>query len=118
MCDLLVLLPSLTFFFHFLSHSHQNHRQRAAQFGAFGLGSAILAHRTWPNFQSVSATALRDWFVFLANTATDLFCGVGVCGLRVLARRQTLAFKGFLVSISRRPRTVSFSGCGADQAVS
>jgi hypothetical protein len=37
---------------------------RAAQFGAFGLGSAILAHRTWPNFQ-----------------------------------RQTLAFKGFLVSI-------------------
>jgi len=36
----------------------------AAQYGAFGLGSAVLAQRTWPAFQ-----------------------------------RQTLAFKGFLVSI-------------------
>jgi len=36
----------------------------AAQYGAFGLGSAIFAHRTWPTFQ-----------------------------------RQTLAFKGYLVTI-------------------
>ncbi|KAI9510410.1 hypothetical protein F5148DRAFT_578092 [Russula earlei] len=36
----------------------------AAQYGAFGLGSTIFAHRAWPTF-----------------------------------RRQTLAFKGFLVSI-------------------
>jgi len=36
----------------------------AARYGAFGLGAAILAHRTWPSFQ-----------------------------------RQTIAFKGFLVSI-------------------
>lgn len=35
-----------------------------------------------------------------------------------IARRQTLAFKGFLVSISRPPTlTVSFSACRADALV-
>jgi len=50
----------------------------AAQYGSFGLGLAILAHRTWPTFQ-----------------------------------RQTLAFKGFLVSIITIYGLVS----GADTAL-
>ncbi|KAF8505536.1 hypothetical protein F5888DRAFT_1603929 [Russula emetica] len=50
----------------------------ATQYGSFGLGLAILAHRTWPTFQ-----------------------------------RQTLAFKGFLVSIITIYGLVS----GADTAL-
>lgn len=35
--------------------------QGAAQYGAFGLGSAIFAHRAWPAFQSVSANIVCEW---------------------------------------------------------
>jgi hypothetical protein len=95
---------SLSLFPSQLIHIHiKPHRQRAAQYGAFGLGSAIFAHRTWPTFQSVSAPPLgaTKWppLFFSPSAVNDL--------LYVLARRQTLAFKGFLVSISRPPRAVS-----------
>lgn len=44
-------------------------RQSAAQYGAFGLGSAILAHRTWPTFQSVQFPS--------CPAPTPSLCGAG-----------------------------------------
>lgn len=57
-CNLLVRNHDFTILSLFPPNSFtftSTRRQRAAQYGAFGLGSAIFAHRTWPTFQSVYA---------------------------------------------------------------
>jgi hypothetical protein len=47
--------PRLSYAFHSYSYYRV---QGAAQYGAFGLGSAVLAQRIWPAFQSVSPANL------------------------------------------------------------